>query len=63
MSAQTTLGKAYLMTKQYAKALELASSWKKNSPDDPVPNLLAGDVYTRQQKFLGTGIQLIVGRE
>ena len=52
VSAQTTLGKAYLMTKQYAKALELASSWGENSPDDPVPNLLAGDVYTRQQKFI-----------
>ena len=29
VSAQTTLGKAYLVTKQYGKALELASSWKK----------------------------------
>jgi len=51
VSAQTTLGKAYLVTKQYGKALELASSWKKNSPDDPIPYLLAGDVYARQQKF------------
>jgi len=44
VSAQTTLAKAYLVTKQYDKALELASNWKNNSPDDAKPYLLAGDV-------------------
>lgn len=51
ISAQTTLAKAYLATKQYDKALELASNWKTSSPDDAKPYLLAGDVYLRQQKF------------
>jgi putative PEP-CTERM system TPR-repeat lipoprotein len=51
VSAQTTLAKAYIVTKQYDKALELASNWKNNSPEDAKPYLLAGDVYTRQQKF------------
>lgn len=50
-SAQTTLAKAYIVTKQYDKALELATNWKKNSLTDAKPYLLAGDVYTRQQKF------------
>jgi putative PEP-CTERM system TPR-repeat lipoprotein len=57
VSAQTTLGKAYLLTKQYGKALELASNWKKSSPDDPVPYLLAGDVYIRQQSFIKAQIE------
>jgi putative PEP-CTERM system TPR-repeat lipoprotein len=51
VSAQTTLAKAYLVTKQYDKALELANSWKNVNPDDAKPFLLAGDVYTRQLKF------------
>jgi putative PEP-CTERM system TPR-repeat lipoprotein len=51
VSAQSTLAKAYIVTKQYDKALELAINWKNNSPDDAKPYLLAGDVYTRQQKF------------
>ena len=51
VSAQTTLAKAYILTKQYDKALELASNWKNNSTSDAKPYLLAGDVYTRQQKF------------
>ncbi|MFT6343041.1 MAG: putative PEP-CTERM system TPR-repeat lipoprotein [Paraglaciecola sp.] len=51
VSAQTTLAKAYVVTKQYEKALELASNWKDIKPDDSKPYLLAGDVYVRQQKF------------
>jgi putative PEP-CTERM system TPR-repeat lipoprotein len=51
VSAQTTLARAYMVTKQYDKALKLASQWKDISPDDAKPYLLAGDVYTRQQKF------------
>tara|TARA_R110002153_G_scaffold124543_13_gene271057 strand:+ start:3412 stop:6180 length:2769 start_codon:yes stop_codon:yes gene_type:complete len=51
VSAQTTLAKAYIVTKKYDKALELAAKWKITSPDDAKPYLLAGDVYTRQQKF------------
>ncbi|MEP1447874.1 MAG: XrtA/PEP-CTERM system TPR-repeat protein PrsT [Paraglaciecola sp.] len=50
-SAQATLAKAYIVTKQYDKALDLASNWKGTSPNDAKPYLLAGDVYTRQQKF------------
>lgn len=50
-SAQTTLAKAYLVTKQYDKALELANNWKNTAPNDAKPYLLAGDIYTRQQKF------------
>ncbi|WP_299082462.1 XrtA/PEP-CTERM system TPR-repeat protein PrsT [uncultured Paraglaciecola sp.] len=52
MSAQTTLAQAYIATKQYDKALEQANAWKDTSPDDAKPYLLAGDVYTRQQKFV-----------
>jgi putative PEP-CTERM system TPR-repeat lipoprotein len=51
VSAQTTLAKAYLMTKQYDKALDLANNWKDTSPDDSKPHLLAGEVYTKQQRF------------
>ena len=52
LSAQSTLAKAYIVTKQYDKALELASDWKNTSPKDSKPYLLAGDVYTRQQQFV-----------
>jgi putative PEP-CTERM system TPR-repeat lipoprotein len=51
VSAQTTLAKAYLVTNQFDKALGLASNWKNTSPDDAKPYLLAGDVYTRLEKF------------
>lgn len=51
VSAQTTLAKAYIVTKQYDKALELAKAWKGTNPGDAKPYLLAGDVYTRQQQF------------
>jgi putative PEP-CTERM system TPR-repeat lipoprotein len=51
VNAQTTLAKAYIVTKQYDKALELSSNWKNTSPDDSKPYMLAGDVYTRQEKF------------
>lgn len=51
VSAQTTLAKAYLATNQFDKALTLASNWKNTSPDDAKPYLLAGDVYTRLEKF------------
>jgi putative PEP-CTERM system TPR-repeat lipoprotein len=57
VSAQTTLAKAYLVTKQYDKALELANTWKNVNPDDAKPFLLAGDVYTRQQKFSNAKIE------
>ncbi|MFT5814942.1 MAG: putative PEP-CTERM system TPR-repeat lipoprotein [Psychroserpens sp.] len=58
VSAQTTLAKAYLVTKQYDKALELASNWKNTSPADSKPYMLAGDVYTRQQKFAEAKVEL-----
>jgi len=56
-SAQTTLAKAYLVTQQFDKALELARNWKNNSPDDAQPYMLAGDVYIRQQKFTEAKIE------
>jgi putative PEP-CTERM system TPR-repeat lipoprotein len=58
VSAQTTLAKAYIVTKQYDKALELANNWKNSSPIDVKPYLLAGDVYTRQQKFSEAKVEL-----
>jgi putative PEP-CTERM system TPR-repeat lipoprotein len=57
-SAQATLAKAYVVTKQYDKALDLANNWKKNSPNDAKPYLLAGDVYTRQLKFSQAKVEL-----
>lgn len=51
VSAQTTLAKAYIVTNEFDKALELANNWKNTSPNDAKPYLLAGDIYTRQQKF------------
>lgn len=57
-SAQATLAKAYLVTKQYDKALDLANNWKKNSPNDAKPYLLVGDVYTRQLKFSEAKVEL-----
>jgi putative PEP-CTERM system TPR-repeat lipoprotein len=56
-SAQTTLAKAYLVTQQFDKALELARNWKNTSPDDSKPYMLAGNVYTRQQKFTEAKIE------
>lgn len=50
-SAQITLAKAYIATKQYDKALELAQNWKITSSGENKPYLVAGDVYLRQQKF------------
>jgi putative PEP-CTERM system TPR-repeat lipoprotein len=58
VSAQTTLAKAYIVTKQYEKALELSSNWKNTSPADSKPYMLAGDVYTRQQKFAEAKVEL-----
>lgn len=50
-SAQITLAKAYVATKQYDKALELANNWKNTASGDNKPYLVSGDVYLRQQKF------------
>lgn len=50
-AAQTTLGKAYLATKQFDKALTLANEWKNTAPDDVKPYMLAGEVFTKQQKY------------
>jgi putative PEP-CTERM system TPR-repeat lipoprotein len=51
VSAQATLARAYISIKQYDKALDVTNNWKNISPDDSEPYLMAGDVYTRQQKF------------
>ncbi|MGJ8678794.1 XrtA/PEP-CTERM system TPR-repeat protein PrsT [Paraglaciecola sp.] len=50
-AAQTTLGKAYLATQQYDKALALANDWKASAPNDIKPFMLAGEIYTKQQKY------------
>ncbi|MGS2719283.1 XrtA/PEP-CTERM system TPR-repeat protein PrsT [Paraglaciecola aestuariivivens] len=50
-SAQITLAKAYIATRQYDKALALSKSWKQSSQQDPRPYLVAGDVYTKEQNF------------
>jgi putative PEP-CTERM system TPR-repeat lipoprotein len=50
-NAQSTLAKAYLATQQYTKALSLSAKWKKNSPDDVQPYMLAGDVLMRQKQY------------
>ncbi|MBL4631772.1 MAG: PEP-CTERM system TPR-repeat protein PrsT [Paraglaciecola sp.] len=57
VSAQSTLARAYIATKQYDKAMELAGNWKDTSPKDAKPYLLAGDIYTRQQKFAEAKLQ------
>jgi putative PEP-CTERM system TPR-repeat lipoprotein len=57
-SAQTTLAKAYVVTKQYDKALELAKNWKTTAPDDIKPYMLAGDVFTRLQRFSEAKVEL-----
>jgi putative PEP-CTERM system TPR-repeat lipoprotein len=57
VSAQTTLAKAYVATKQYDKALALANNWKSTSPNDSKPYILAGDVYTWQQKYTEAKIE------
>ncbi|WP_289028368.1 XrtA/PEP-CTERM system TPR-repeat protein PrsT [uncultured Paraglaciecola sp.] len=50
-SAQLTLAKAYIVTAQYDKALDLANSWKQTAVDDARPYLLAGDVYVKLENF------------
>lgn len=51
VSAKTTLATAYLATKQYAKALELASDWKQSDPEDVNAYLLAGEAYNQQKNY------------
>jgi len=52
-SAETrgTLAGAYLRTKRYDKALELAEEWQSEAPEKADPFILKGEVYQRQQKF------------
>ena len=61
--AQTTLGRAYLGTKQYDKALQLAKDWKANAPDDIRPYMLAGEVYSKQRNFLAAKLEFEGARE
>ena len=48
-SAKKTLATAYVTTKQYDKALELAQQWKEDDANDISAYLLAGEVYSKQQ--------------
>lgn len=50
-SAQITLAKAYVVTRQFDKALALAENWKASAPDDVRPFMLAGEVLTRQKNY------------
>nr|WP_233267465.1 XrtA/PEP-CTERM system TPR-repeat protein PrsT [Paraglaciecola sp. L3A3] len=50
-AAQVTLGKAYLATKQYDKALALANDWKASNPDELKSYMLAGEIYTKQKQY------------
>ncbi|MFT2089580.1 XrtA/PEP-CTERM system TPR-repeat protein PrsT [Paraglaciecola sp. 2405UD69-4] len=56
-SAQMTLAKAYLVTGQYDKALELADSWKQSAASDAKAYLLAGDVYVKLQEYEAARIE------
>ncbi len=48
-SAKKTLATAYITTKQYDKALELAQQWKAEDANDISAYLLAGEVFSKQQ--------------
>jgi len=46
-----TLATAYLSTKQFDKALELAARWKQETGDDVQSFMLAGAVYMDQKEY------------
>ena len=50
-SAKKTLATAYVTTKQFDKALELAQQWKEEDANDLSAYLLAGEIYSKQQEF------------
>lgn len=62
-SAQLTLAKAYIVTAQFDKALDLANSWKQTAVDDARPYLLAGDVYVKLEDFKAAKIEFSKAKE
>ncbi|MEO9943811.1 XrtA/PEP-CTERM system TPR-repeat protein PrsT [Paraglaciecola sp.] len=62
-SAQLTLAKAYIVTAQYDKALDLANSWKQTAVDDARPYLLAGNVYVKLEDFKAAKIEFSKAEE
>lgn len=50
-SAKTTLATAYVATRQYEKALELADNWKQSDKQDLNAYMLAGEVYFKQKQY------------
>jgi putative PEP-CTERM system TPR-repeat lipoprotein len=50
-SAKTTLATAYIATKQYNKALELANSWKQTDAKDLAAYMLAAEVHLSRKDY------------
>lgn len=48
---QQTLANAYITTRQFDKALEVAENWQKAEPQNAGPWLVKGQVYIAQQNF------------
>ncbi|MDU0353564.1 PEP-CTERM system TPR-repeat protein PrsT [Paraglaciecola aquimarina] len=62
-AAQVTLGKAYLATKQYDKALKLAKEWKAAKPDEIRAYMLSGEVYTKQRLYADAKLEFTKAAE
>lgn len=52
VEARGTLAGAYLRTKQYDKALELAKAWQVDEPEKADAYILESEVFQRQQKYV-----------
>ena len=52
-SANSTLATAYLATKQWEKAKELAKQWKQVVPEAIEPYMLEGEVLVNEQNYAG----------
>ena len=48
---QQTLANAYIATRQFDKALEVAENWQKAEPQNAQPWLVKGQVYLAQQNY------------
>lgn len=49
---QQTLANAYIATRQFDKALEVAENWQKAEPQNAQPWLVKGQVYIAQQNYV-----------
>lgn len=50
-NTKRTLATAYVATKQWDKATELAEAWKQSAPDDVNGYLLAGEILAKQGQY------------